>query len=395
MSTRAFRRNAPNPADGRRRELRRSPVSRRWAVPAAAVLGVGVVTAGTVVAPQIAGAVSGSLPARTPEQLLAAVGSAGARPLSGTVVETADLGLPALPGSGSATSLTSLISGSHTVRVWYRSATEQRLAVLGDLAETDLVRRGDQAWIWTSSANTAQHLLLPAGSPAPGSPTSGSRDPRSTGAELTPAAAAARAVAAVTPTTELSVDPTVRVAGRQAYQLVLRPRDAGSLVDRVTIAVDAATSVPLRVEIYAVGRTTASFSTAFTSVNVATPDASVFAFDPPAGAKVTTRDLRTAGTGTGKPGAKAGGAARHPGGVTPVVTGRGWSSVVSVSGVDVSSALSNGSGAAALRAATPVSGSFGTGRVLSTRLFSVLLLDNGRVLVGAVPPATLERAAAR
>lgn len=360
-------------------------------MPAAAVLGVGVVTAGTVVAPQIAGAVSGSLPARTPEQLLAAVGSAGARPLSGTVVETADLGLPALPGSGSATSLTSLISGSHTVRVWYRSATEQRLAVLGDLAETDLVRRGDQAWIWTSSANTAQHLLLPApGSAAPGSP-----DPRSTGAELTPAAAAARAVAAVTPTTELSVDPTVRVAGRQAYQLVLRPRDAGSLVDRVTIAVDAATSVPLRVEIYAVGRTTASFSTAFTSVNVATPDASVFAFDPPAGAKVTTRDLRTAGPGTGKPGAKAGGPARHPGGVTPVVTGRGWSSVVSVSGVDVSSALSNGSGAAAMRAATPVSGSFGTGRVLSTRLFSVLLLDNGRVLVGAVPPATLERAAAR
>ena len=39
-------------------------------------------------------------------------------------------------------------------------------------------------------------------------------------------------------------------------------------------------------------------------------------------------------------------------------------------------------------------GSFGTGRVLQSRLFCVLLLDDGRVLIGAVTPQRLTAAAA-
>jgi hypothetical protein len=46
-----------------------------------------------------------------------------------------------------------------------------------------------------------------------------------------------------------------------------------------------------------------------------------------------------------------------------------------------------------LRSATRVSGDYGTGRVLRTALVSVLLLDDGRVFVGAVTPATLEQVA--
>ena len=44
---------------------------------------------------------------------------------------------------------------------------------------------------------------------------------------------------------------------------------------------------------------------------------------------------------------------------------------------------------------TPVSGAFGTGQVLRTKLVSVLLLDDGRLFVGAVTPAVLEQAAAQ
>jgi hypothetical protein len=44
---------------------------------------------------------------------------------------------------------------------------------------------------------------------------------------------------------------------------------------------------------------------------------------------------------------------------------------------------------------TPVSGAFGSGQLLRTALVSVLLLDDGRLLVGAVTPATLEQAAAK
>ena len=48
---------------------------------------------------------------------------------------------------------------------------------------------------------------------------------------------------------------------------------------------------------------------------------------------------------------------------------------------------------ALLRSATPVSGGYGSGRMLKTALVSVLMLDDGRVFVGAVTPATLEQVA--
>ena len=47
------------------------------------------------------------------------------------------------------------------------------------------------------------------------------------------------------------------------------------------------------------------------------------------------------------------------------------------------------------RSMTPVSGSYGTGSVLKTKLVSVLLLDDGRLFVGAVAPSLLEQAAAQ
>ena len=48
-----------------------------------------------------------------------------------------------------------------------------------------------------------------------------------------------------------------------------------------------------------------------------------------------------------------------------------------------------------LRAATPVHGSWGSGRLLRTSLFSVLITSNGRVLIGAVTPSVLYAAAAQ
>jgi len=69
----------------------------RWAVPAGALAAVGAVMAGALIGTAQA---SPTLPARTPAQLLAAVaGRTGPLPpLTGTVVESAALGLPDLPG---------------------------------------------------------------------------------------------------------------------------------------------------------------------------------------------------------------------------------------------------------------------------------------------------------
>ena len=110
---------------------------RAWAVPAAAV----VVVAAVLTIPQVAGAAP-SLPAKSAAQLLAAVAEADAVPLSGTVVETARLGLPALPDTGTSIQPMSLLAGSHTARVWYDGKQRSRIALVGNLAETDLVRNG-------------------------------------------------------------------------------------------------------------------------------------------------------------------------------------------------------------------------------------------------------------
>ena len=85
-------------------------------------------------------------------------------PLTGTVVETASFGLPALPATGNPTSLSSLLTGSHTVRVWYASPAHFRLAVPQSLSESDVIRDGRTAWLWQSTLNKVTKFTLPADS---------------------------------------------------------------------------------------------------------------------------------------------------------------------------------------------------------------------------------------
>jgi outer membrane lipoprotein-sorting protein len=365
-----------------------------WAVPVACL----AVVAAAVTIPMVANA-SPSLPHKSAAQLLVDVSHSSGTPLSGTVVETARLGLPALPEiGGTAISPTVLLAGSHTARVWYDGPDKARIALVGNLAETDFVRNGRDIWLWTSGKNTAQHVRL---HPEPGQHGRASTSPSPDPAEsLTPQKAAAQALAAVDPTTKVTVDGTASVAGRSAYELVLTPKDKRSLVGDVRIAVDSKTSVPLRVQVHAAnanGRP--AFETTFTSVSFAKPSASVFRFSPPPGAKVTTSRIPSP-TGDMKDTARS-----AEQGSAPKVIGKGWTAVIELSGVSLPASAgesrderrsSASEQLSALRnAMTPVHGAFGSGQVLRTKLVSVLLLDDGRAFIGAVTPALLQQAAAQ
>jgi outer membrane lipoprotein-sorting protein len=361
----------------------------RWAVPVGLVavlaIGVGVATTTAGAAP--------ALPARSAADLLAAVSQAAKQPFSGTVVETARLGLPALPDAGSGTSLSlqSLVTGSHTARVWYGSIDKVRVSLIGNLAESDVIRNGRDVWVWSSSGNTADHSVLPAGEAGTGSASPLPLDPRT---------AAAQALAAIDPTTAVTVDGTSQVAGRPAYELVLSPRASGSLVSQVRLALDQQTSVPLRVQVIAKGGTEPAFETGFTAVQFDRPADSVFAFTPPPGAKVSQNAAPDPGTVTDKAaGTVAGNAGQAGSSGGPQVAGSGWLSVVRIDGWNgaVDQPHSRSSATAlqtVLQATTPVTGAFGSGQLLRTPLLSVLLLDDGRAFVGAVEPALLEQAAA-
>jgi len=351
----------------------------RWGVPVAAAAAVGVAATGVLTAEA-----DPPLPPKTAAQLLVDLQGARVDGLSGTVVQDSDLGLPALPTSGPGTDSTSplsLLTGSHTLRIWYAGETKQRLALLGRLGETDVIHNGRDAWLWSSGSNSATHYTLPAGAAA--------RDRPPVPTPLTPQEAAERALAAISPTTSVSTDGTRTVAGRDAYELVLAPKDARSLIGQVRLAVDAETSVPLRVQLF--GRASSAgpaFSVGFTKISFAVPGDDQFQFSPPPGATVTE-------------GAAPKPAGRHPYGADPEragsavrTVGSGWTTVVVADGV-APSAPDDGPGGQILGQLQRVSGSWGSGRLLTSKLVTVLFTDDGRMVAGAVPPDLLYAAAAR
>lgn len=337
----------------------------RWVVPAV----VAATVAGSVlVGTATAGADPSNLAPRTAMQLLADLAAPTTDALSGTVTESADLGLPALPSTGRDTlGPTTLLSGTHTLRVWTNGPERGRVALQGQLAEYDVVRSGANVWTWSSQGREATHRTLPSRS-KPAAPSA-----LSSALPSTPGEAASAALAAIGPSTTVTVDDAVSVADRPARQLVLTPRGGNTLVGSVRIAVDAETHVPLRVQVYAAGASTPAFTVGFSEVSFRAPADDVFAFAPPAGA--TVRELTAPGKAQ----------AAKPSGPKPTVSGTGWSSVVTLAGLRPTPAQT----AQLTQLGTIVP----QGRVLTTALVSVLLTTDGRLLVGAVPARVLQAAA--
>ncbi len=357
----------------------------RWAVPAGALVITGGVIAGSVIS--VAQAAPG-LPARTAAELLAEAAESATPPLTGTVVETASFGLPALPATGNPTSLSSLLTGSHTVRVWYASPEHFRLAAPQSLSESDVIRDGGTAWLWQSTLNQVTKFTLPAHSAqaVPKQP-------------LTPQQAAQQVLAAVGPTTTVSVASNVTVAGQAADGLVLAPKDARSLVGQIQIDIDGSNGVPLRLQVFARGASSPAFQVGYTEIHFVTPASADLSFTPPPGAKVTQVNMASGdhgSTGNASSGAST--------------IGSGWLTVLKLpSSALVPSAPAPGSSAgpggnssagdsadvlrALLVSATPVHGAWGSGRLLRTSLVSVLMTDQGSTYAGAVEPSVLYAAA--
>ncbi len=355
----------------------------RWAVPA---LATAAVIGGGAAVGSIAASAGAGLPERSAAQLLVDVQQAYDTGLSGTVVQRANLGLPDLPipGGQGSTDFTSLTSGTHTMRVWYAGPDQARLALLGTFGESDVIRNGTDLWTWDSRKNTATHRTL--------QPTDAHKTPAADASALprTPQEAADLALKALDPTTKVSTDGTARVAGRSAYELVLQPRDTSSLVGSVRLAIDGARHVPLRVQVYAKGATSPAFEVTFTQVSFARPDATEFHFAPPPGAQVTeAKPQMTAKPEQPRDGANRAGA--------PTVLGTGWTTVV-VAKMPTAAGNASPKGedrlTRILERLPAVSGSWGSGHLLSAKLFSVLVTDDGRVIAGAVAPQRLYQAAA-
>jgi len=411
---------------------------------------VGIVVGATAAA----SAAVPSLPAKTPAQLLTELGQAAGRPagpFTATVQQTANLGLPQLPGmsqAGGASS--SLLDGTQSIDIWYGGPKDVRIAVPVQAGESDLRRDGSTVWLWNSKNQTATQVTLPAHIKAPAGSAGSTKGNGAAGAggapnspqpPDTPQAAASQLLKAIGPSTVVGVQSNVYVADRPAYQLSLAPRSSQSLIGRVLLAVDASSGIPLRVEVYGRGSAGLAYSLGYTKLAFGAPDAANFSFTPPPGATVKKEtvpsDPGALLQGLGLPSGPPAGSSPNSPAAKPTVIGSDWLSVVaSPASPQVAAAVQqlltdqpatpNGGsdggffgsssspappGASAspnvpvgpylaplralLLATTPVQGSWGSGRLLQTTLYAVLVTSKGQILAGAVTPSVLYADVAR
>lgn len=358
----------------------------KW-VPAVAVpVIVGVIALGG----GLTATAEADLPDRTAGEVLALAAGHDDTSFSGTVEASFALGLPQLPtrqgpeqggpeGASAAGAVPdglaeafSLLSGTHEARVFADGADRVRVQVFDGTDERNVVRNGQETWAYDSAEGKATQIILPEGSDGagPGMPGGGVGD-------MTPEGLAEKALAGLDPTTQVTVGEDTRVAGRDAYTLRLDPRTPDTLVEDVTLAVDAATGAPLSVRVRAAGQEDPAINVEYTSYSTETPDAGLFEFAPPEGVEVQTvrpdggmwPDAHRSGP-QGAGGPPAGGDA---------VLGSGWDAVAVIPAEKVPEGLTS----------SPLLDQYATdtaaGRVLSTPLATVLVADDGRVLAGPVP----------
>lgn len=396
----------------------------RYVVPVA-VAGVAAATIGLV--PALAASGDPDLPKITAEQLIEKIAASDTEQLSGTVKITTDLGIPDIGGlAGSAAGafapkggagggeeggsaadpsgrLMELATGEHTLRVAADGPDRQRVSILDSAAEYSLIHNGDEVWAYDSASNEAYHAEAPADG-AKGSDKGAHKGGDGKDQALpkdvpaTPQDFAREALKAAGDTTSVTVDGTARIAGRDAYQLLIKPKQDGSTIGSIKVAVDSKTGTPLKFTLQPSSGGKAAIDVGFTKVDFSKPSASTFDFTPPKGAKVTEADeAKAAGKEEAHKAPKDAKGAKDLG-AEPNVIGEGWSAVVQLdTGGEGPAAASKDMPAQAQQfmdaLGDKVEGKFGSGTVFKTRLVNALMTDDGKVYVGAVTKDALVKAA--
>lgn len=344
---------------------------------AASGTAAGLVGLVVLASPAGAGGAPPSLPPISAEALVQSVLTSEVPAASGAVRVQENLGLPIpiLPSGG---------PNGTAARVYSDGTGKARISLTKHMSETTIVADGsDTVWIWDSADRSVRKIKHDASN----------AETKATEQLADPATAAAELIKAMQADSNITVDGTARVAGRPVYQLMLTPKPTEkTLLREVRVAVDAELRVPLRLEVLANGQAAPALEVAFTEFNPGPQDASLFQFTVPPGATVTetkpgehvdpkaARDLLTQ--------------------IDPQVVGTGWDTVLvgKVPTALLSAAMSGQSNRGGnapdvtnllQQFAKPVSGSFGSGWVITTKVGSALFTADGRAALGAVPEQVL------
>ena len=270
------------------------------------------------------------------------------------------------------------------MRVWWRGNDDWRVDKLLVAGETDLFHTSLRTTEWSYEDAKATVSIDP-----------DIRLPRT--ADLIPPVLAARLLTDVDPT-EVSRLPSRRVAGVDAPGLRLSPAAPQTTIDHVDLWADADTGIPLLVEVYATGESTASFTSRIREFSAATPDPARTGFTATAQSEVGFEDVLDIADAANQyapiiaPSTIAGLARSSDGEGAVGVYGTGVTQLIAIPLRDRE--------ADPLREQlrrTPGVGSVPSGTVLSVGPLGVLLTgvegDGGWLVAGSVTQATLVEAA--
>ena len=321
---------------------------------AAGIAVAGAVGLGLLAVPAGAGA-QPALPPVDPEELVRSVLAADPQPLAGVVELDNGLGLPALPGVPQAA------NGTSTARIWSDGDRRGRVQLPTESGERTLVSDGETFWSWNSEDRTVRRM------------PEGEHERDSANAD--PGAAAAEALAKLRPTSVISVDGTSDVAGRPAYDLVLAPASTErTLLREVRVAVDSEHRIPLRLTVLATGSTDPALQIGFTDIDLGPQDPELVRFTPPPGAKI--EDARP-----GEHGERD---------AEPTMVGDGWDTVLVAAAPEPDAERPE-----LAQLGRPVTGPWGSGRLITSAVASVIVTDDDRIAIGAVPEQVLTEALPR
>ncbi|QQQ77192.1 DUF2092 domain-containing protein [Saccharothrix sp. 6-C] len=380
-------------------------MNRRKVTVVAAAVGVVAGAAGLGLLAMPAGAGPAPvLPDVSAEALVESVLQAKPAAFGGTVDVDNDLGIPAIAGVPQAS------DGASNLRIWTDGQGKLRVQLPGGDSERTFVDDGQTAWLWNSAEQTVGKM--PHGSFERTKPGLGVGQGEPDGQQALPTdpvTLSRQVVAAIQEYSDVTVDGTARVANRPVYELVLTPKPTEKTVLReVRVAVDSELRMPLRVAVLTNGTDAPAVQVGFSELTVGPQDASLFAFTPPAGAKVTEPNAD-------EPSAEDKAAAEQAfTEANPQVIGEGWDTVLAARvPAGALAGLADRQGEQGRQGERPgrwqedgrdadvdvqgllkqlgkqVSGDWGSGTLITTRVGGVLIADDGRVAAGAVPEQVL------
>jgi outer membrane lipoprotein-sorting protein len=310
--------------------------------------------------------------------------------------EMADF-VPQIIESNTLTQALELIAGTHKMRVYVGGEDQLRVQILDPMSQRDLILNGKELWIYDAKTATAMNTQFDyevdqaASVELEGKLSELEAQVNDYAASIaldisSPAAVADYIMAQVTEATTVTVGTDKMVAGRGAYELIIEPKAQESLVSKAVISIDAENGMPLKTEVFSKEQDAVAISVGFESISFASVDDSLFDFTPPAGTTigdlvipelpkmenpVTEADLNDL---------KAQLEAEYANNPQPKIIGEDWTSVIYLPAMpqDVPMELMGTELFGDMFETVP------GGKVFSTPLLNVLILDSGEVYAGAV-----------